>query len=189
MILNLPNTGIIGLYLSGGIESSLLLYLLSMQYSEREIKACILIKPSRIKLSSVENVLDWVEVNTGKGAIREDIFPDIKWNPSKVIVNWGNMLLRSKTIDMLITGGNDYPLDELENMPVRQYMSGNNVYHPFRGMLKTEILEIYKRENITDLLHLTHSCFDDMERHCMTCVNCRERIWAFKKLNMEDLAA
>lgn len=184
MIINIPPGGIIGLYLSGGVESSLLLYLLSTQYFHRNIKACILTKPNRINLTAVNNVLHWVETNTAKKVIREDIYPDPKWNSAKVIVSWGNLLLRTKTIDMLITGGNDYPTHILDDMPVRQYMAGKNVYHPFRGMLKTEIIEIYKQLNIVELLYMTHSCFDDMDAHCMKCVNCRERFWAFKEMNV-----
>lgn len=184
MKINIPAAGIIGLYLSGGVESSLLLYLLSLQYPRREIKACVLIKPERINLTSVNNVLVWVENKTHKKLIREDIFPDPKWNPAKVIVGWGNTLLNTKTIDMLITGGNDYPIGILDDMPVRQYMAGKNVYHPFKGMLKTEIVNIYKQLDALELLHMTHSCFDDMTSHCGVCVNCRERFWAFKELGI-----
>lgn len=184
MKINIPSEGTIGLYLSGGVESSLLLYLLSTQYFHRNIKVCILTKPNRINLTAVNNVLRWVETNTSKKVIREDIYPDPKWNPAKVIVSWGNHLLHTKTIDMLITGGNDYPINILDNMPVRQYMEGKHVYHPFRGMLKTEIIQIYKKLNIVELLRMTHSCFDDMNTHCMKCVNCREREWALKEMNI-----
>lgn len=185
MHINLPDDGIIGLYLSGGVESSLLLYLLSVEYFYRDIKACILIKPNRINLTAVDNVMEWVERRTGKKVIREDIFPNTNWTPAQVIVKWANHLLHTKTIDMLLTGGNDYPIDILDNMPIRQYMGGKNIYHPFKGMLKTDIIKIYQEMNAIELLHMTHSCFDDMTTHCGVCVNCRERFWAFKEVGIE----
>lgn len=174
----------VGVYLSGGVESSLLTYLVAEQYPHLDIKACILIKPNRINLTSVANVLAFIEQRTGKSIIRRDVHAAASWNPSQVIVGWGNLLLNTQEIDVLLTGGNDYPITELPNMPVRQYMAGERVLHPFRGMLKTEIFELYRQYNVLDLLPLTHSCFDNMEQHCGICVNCRERLWAHEKTNI-----
>jgi asparagine synthetase B (glutamine-hydrolysing) len=101
-LLNIPpSIKTMGLYLSGGVESSLLLYLLSTQYVDRDIKACILIKPNRINLNAVSNVLHWTYNYTGKqkfyttiesGSVIVDIWRYLSHSdvPNCTLISYGN---------------------------------------------------------------------------------------------------
>jgi 7-cyano-7-deazaguanine synthase in queuosine biosynthesis len=64
-----------------------------------------------------------------------------------------------------------------------------NDFHirPFIDMNKIEIMDIYLKENLLELLKLTHSCGIHSDTPCGECYFCMERSWAATSLNVKDI--
>jgi 7-cyano-7-deazaguanine synthase in queuosine biosynthesis len=72
--------------------------------------------------------------------------------------------------------------------PVRGKAHGEYHLRPFIELDKTQIMNIYIKENILDLLELTNSCgaLINGKTQCGGCYFCMERSWAAKNLNLID---
>ena len=48
---------------------------------------------------------------------------------------------------------------------------------------KDQTIQIYYNHGIEEILPMTHSCGSSELKPCGMCFNCKERIWAYNKLN------
>lgn len=90
----------------------------------------------------------------------------------------------NETIDV---GDVNYPnrldLDYIQKIELK-----TNVRFPFRNFTKEVILQIgyNKVPEINDIIQYSHTCCATKSFRCNECYNCRERKWAFSKLQKED---
>lgn len=185
MIISLPEASkTAGVYFSGGVESTLLYYLLMKQY-QGPIQPIAILQPN-VSKSRLLKISEWICTSTGKESLPiYDIFPNPRVEGNLLFTRWAHHLLSTKIIDVLFVGGNPYST-EVEDAPQRQYLRGTKIYQPFDKLYKDEILTIYKSENIMPLLDFTHSCSIDPNNSCNYCFNCRERFWAFQKMEVAN---
>jgi 7-cyano-7-deazaguanine synthase in queuosine biosynthesis len=180
----------IGVMLSGGMDSALMLYLILKE------------KPPDAKLTvfNVPNAKD----NARYFSTKIIAFLENKFNysipiqhlgdttlPHDKIINYpGKYILENKLVDILYVGIN-------QNPPVKFPISGpwrrnpanpipNNLAFPFIDLYKTHILEIYKQFNMLELADITHSCTENIGARCNSCFQCYERAWAYKELGLTD---
>lgn len=191
----------IGLRISGGTDSSLLLYLIAI--FKRDYRPDIKIFPMTVvnpfkpyqELYS-RRVIDKVVELTGVEI--EDLFvsyPDIK-DKTKFMESQNNARqewLDTIKLDTHLMGETKNPSEEEnENFvytgPGRDLTrDGLNFDHlkkrPFRNIDKKGIAEIYEKFGLTDILFpITRSCEDhtiDFSKHCGICWFCEERKWGF----------
>ena len=67
-------------------------------------------------------------------------------------------------------------------------MRVKNVYIPFIDLNKSHVIDLYFKHDVTYLLGLSFSCTDRGDIHCGECVCCLERARGFIELGMKDPA-
>jgi hypothetical protein len=59
-------------------------------------------------------------------------------------------------------------------------------YTPFLHLEKSHVIDIYYQMSIQSLLEYTHSCDQSETDQCGTCNGCRERAWGFDQIHQHD---
>lgn len=175
-------TDVVGIMLSGGMDSALLLYMLANKLNN-------IITPFTVAKSDgakyyVNNIVNWVNRKLNK-SINE---PIILENPSvhhSQIINFSLNIIENK-YDVLYFAGNSYPVNVLPNGPNRTRRTNPKHIQPFFDLYKTDIVQAYVNYDIMDLILLTHTCTEMEFGRCNLCWQCRERKWAFEQLNLND---
>jgi 7-cyano-7-deazaguanine synthase in queuosine biosynthesis len=189
----------VGIYMSGGADSALLLYIL-MKNSTKKIH--IFTCASRAKLfgtvkSSTEVVRKCVEL-TGNLNIAHHMHyvesqnDHVLFAPYKEFINKGiiNLIYHGVTMNPpanVLKTFNDKasPINRNPENIRFLYNASSKLYTPLTFSNKQKICEMYKELDIEHTLFpLTRSCEDLSltEGHCGTCWWCEEREWGFGKL-------
>lgn len=186
--------GKISLLFSGGVESVLLYYLIVHNHF------CSYEKFNLYLLHKHNNPVNLV-VN---------LYNHLKelWNDTIStlnVINFNSSIREHKKIgntlavlnneyDIIYYGLNKYPPNIKPNHSVNTFTEDsisnlykiyNKVNLPFIDFTKDKVIELYYKNNIQHILPITISCGSDKERLCKLCFNCRERIWAYKKLELK----
>jgi 7-cyano-7-deazaguanine synthase in queuosine biosynthesis len=183
----------IGVMLSGGMDSSLMLFLIlkEMLNLEKTITLTVFNVPkgdSKTQSRKIVNFLE-KEFNTSINLVH---LGDITLPHNKIINVPVGYILDNKLVDRLYSGVNQNPPFEFPNVmsPKRKPPDSvipDNLCFPFIRLYKTHILEIYKKFNVLELADLTQSCETQANNiRCNTCFHCHERAWAYTELNLID---
>lgn len=97
-------------------------------------------------------------------------------------------LMESNLYDFLYIAENKIPPIALEGLaPIRASQPNfKRAALPFWGVTKDCTLDLYYKENVSELLELTHTCTEWTKGRCNACFQCNERSWAFSKLGIND---
>lgn len=89
--------------------------------------------------------------------------------------------------EIIDVGDVTYP-NRLDLNYIKEIESKTNVRFPFRSLTKETILQIGYDQvpEINDIIQYSHTCCATKSFRCNECYNCRERKWAFSKLQKED---
>lgn len=192
----------IGVLVSGGADSALLLYLLLSKYKSRvhifststgprriDIKHCIDVVRKCSELTGNYNHRQHINYTEGYAGhalfdtayefVEEErirwLFTGITKNPPlDVQAQWD-----AKQPDIALEGRGP---DEIRD-PFRH--SAHRKIYPWTNLDKSDIAKLYQKYGLEDeLFPLTRSCVnvDIHDRHCGECWWCNERKWAFGKL-------
>lgn len=177
-----------GILLSGGLDSSILLYLLTKNNPK------IKLQPFTIpKFDGAAFYADPIVEHFNK---KFDL--DL---PKTILVGNPKVYHRAQSttavrtifykypVDILFIGINKNPpeLEGLPGAPQRDTESKHSkIVFPFVDMTKDQILKIMFDEGQTDLINITHSCTERPDSRCTKCWQCTERAWAFKQLGEID---
>jgi len=186
MKIEIPNVDRVGILLSGGMDSSLLLYLLSIN-TKKTIQPFTIPKHDGAK-NYVQPVIDWISKETTTDIKNPIIIGDPDIHHSLIVGDALNRIFRHNLIDHLFMGCNDYPQKILPGGPIRKFLNNDRITSPFYSFWKTDILELYVKHNLWELLNLTHTCTEQSVGRCNLCWQCRERKWAFDELQLVDLS-
>ena len=175
------------LFFSGGTESTLLYYLYASQ-TDNPI-TLYLIDRNNSPINRARTVYNEVNklVNKSHPLIEQDI-PSIKtYEQIPYLYN-----LIKDNHDIIFFGANKYPEDEsirplhkLSVIDPKKVLEDPYIYAPFIDLDKSDIIKIYFDLGIDSLLPITHSCGENVKAPCGSCFNCKEREWAYNKLNIE----
>lgn len=195
--------GKVGLSMSGGADSSLLLYiLLSNKKETLEVFTLASDFKGRISAKIAANVIDKCIELTGNNNLNHHVVYVDEQNDEKLFRLPREMLSENK-IGMMYTAITanppkeiaDYFLTPIENS---EHDIRNPAIHrpiinytiwccPFSNIDKLKIAEIYATLGLLDTLFpLTRSCElknppIDFTGHCNNCWWCKERFWGFKR--------
>jgi len=175
-------TSILGIMLSGGMDSALLLFVVAKTFNNR-------IKPYTVPKTDgaahyVNPIISWINTRLDRN-IPQTTFIGNPYLHHSAIINHAIPDIESQC-DFLYFGGNSYPEDILPNGPRRTRRTNPKHIQPFFDCYKTDILQAYVDLNLMDLLPLTHTCTEFEIGRCNNCWQCRERKWAFIQLDMID---
>lgn len=178
----------IGVMLSGGLDSAIMFYLLIKHNPKSNIQ-CFTIPKKDGAINYADPIIEHYN-NKFKTNFSKTITvgnPNVyhRYQSTTAVID----IFKNYVVDILYIGINKNP-PELENLPgapVRDSESKDSrIIFPFSGMLKSDILKILFDEKQEHLINLTHSCTEQVYGRCMNCWQCKERMWAFSKLNKID---
>lgn len=184
-LLDLPTihpNNTIGVLLSGGMDSALLLYLLA-KYTPNSI-SCFTVKKHDGADMYVDGIVNWINQKLNKTIPFSLRVGNPNLHHEQIIVN--ALYLIKNECDIFYLAGNSYPEDILPGGPRRTRVVGNTIKQPFFDCYKTDIVRAYIDYDIMDLLPYTHTCTEQSIGRCHMCWQCRERNWAFEELNIID---
>lgn len=175
----------IGVMLSGGMDSALLLYLLG-KHTTNEIK-CFTVKKHDGADLYVDGIVDWINIKLQKNIPYSFRVGNPNLHHEQIIVN--ALYLVRNECEVVYLAGNKYPENILPNGPRRiRVGTGKSVRQPFFDYFKTDILRTYVHDDILDLLQFTHTCTEQCSGRCNVCWQCKERQWAFNELGLKDIS-
>jgi 7-cyano-7-deazaguanine synthase in queuosine biosynthesis len=185
-----PEYKVTNLLFSGGMDSTILLYLLAKEIHQNnhDIKIICNAFGSSVNKKNLPPIIDYIKdkfpVNIRLVKIRKlNLIRNIVKN---ILDMYGGVVYSgcNKVIIDKFTPTKYIPND---TPPVRGEPYNEFHLRPFINMDKVELMDIYIKENITDLLKITHSCGTMADGHCGECYFCMERSWAASILNIRDI--
>jgi hypothetical protein len=184
MQLHLPNTKNISFLFSGGVDSTLLLYMALCQKRDDVVFRAFGYNIEQDRISLVlEPIIDYMfnrfnyriplKVFNHKLYVRPTVekvlgvYPGVVYTGCNKVMSFPGQL---KTLKVPVRGP---PLNE---------------YHlrPFIDMTKVDIALLYKQYMIEDLWKITYSCMQNDMRQCGRCYFCLERSWASNIVGITD---
>ena len=189
----------IGISHSGGVDSTLLLYIL-MSVSKNTIHIFTTgnNQRGRKNVETSVKVVEWLINETGNSNIEHHIsYTDVQ-STMTLFPKLGKYK-KQGLIDVVYTGITANPPAEVcadftlpitennRNPEVERPTKFGFFYTPFTNIDKRKIAEVYQDLELDDLFNITRSCefdptidpFDPGMGHCGRCWWCQEREWAF----------
>jgi hypothetical protein len=181
----------IGVMLSGGADSAILLYLLAlerkMEGGTQEIIPFTVARPDGA-WNYVKPIVDKINQMLGIELPDPIQVGDPTLHHSKQGRS-GEIEARSKhRIDHFYYGSQQHPPvpmpGEYPKRPDQVELPGTTI--PFALVDKRHTLGLYEVFQAWPLIELTHSCTAQTEGRCGECYNCKEREWALGELGITD---
>ena len=197
---NLPidiHDGAICISMSGGADSSILFYIL-MKYAPGPIHvfSCGNGRTNNQEVEGAIRVINYVM----KTIERHDVTFHAHWEKHKLTHNAFNEdLIQKFNISVIYAGFTTPPPEDAitdfdteacyggkheSGVTYPNYHRDGKLYCPFANINKREIAALYKELDVEDLYSVTRSCesLTLIGGHCGKCWWCKERVWAFGKL-------
>ena len=201
--------GTIGMKLSGGADTALLLYLVAKEISERNLKFTILPytfndKPDRFFVAQM--IVNEIKTVFPTVKFKEHQYGDISLPYRNIFDKWALKLTQENDIVFFTNATNlPAPLDVITNKELARFLGtrvaprnyntqdlerigikGIPEYSPFKDVDKRFTAQLYENEFLLETLFpLTRSCLgnadvtDYHEKPCEMCYWCEEKYWAF----------
>lgn len=183
----------LGLMLSGGIDSGVLLSYLVMELKKTGLQKELVLFTVATSQQTIEHACRVVSA-------AEEAFEFPLRKPRSVgnnlchhslqVVSGIEEVFDENLADVIFLGDNRIPeISELGQdpwAPKRVLAEIPEVHQPFFNFTKDQIVSAALNDNLKFILELSHSCTEQGEGRCGVCWQCRERAWAFKSLNLVD---
>ena len=176
------------LLFSGGIDSALIFYLVAKdiqeKYPNKTLTLYVIDRYNRplIHAYRVHDLL-CKKLNTDRFKLNTVEIPSSEnFEEIKIL----SKIIKSQNIhDVLLCGINKYP-DDITIRPkfIADFKETDFVKYPLKDYTKDAIINQFYKLGIEDILPYTHSCGLNNSTPCKQCFNCRERAWAYNKLNL-----
>ena len=180
----------IGIFISGGFDSTVLAAYVFKYISENRIdRNVVLYTVPRFDDSRVhaDRVIEWLSTNWPSVSFRKETVGDPTEQHQRQVLS-GIMMALSNTDVTIMLGDTKIPDEEIDGeAPNRVRSTGPRVVQPFFDYDKTVTLRLAMwLELLDDISHISHTCTESRTLRCNKCWQCRERNWAFTKLLLID---
>jgi hypothetical protein len=205
----IKNNKVIGISISGGLDSTLLAYLLhDIKYktnSDVSLKFFCVPRPddSIIHARRIVNYID-NKFNQSTSIIYSVGQGDL--HHSEQVKSGMKEAIQTHDLDILVSAVtknpesceppeylSNYRYDAFResdgtpyNGPVRVKPKNPKIVSPFWDITKEETVRLMKELDLTDIPSITHTCTGSKSLRCNLCWQCCERAWAFAKNNLID---
>jgi hypothetical protein len=177
---------------SGGADSAILLYILAKmnrdQNTEHKIIPFTVPRPDGGANYSPA-IVQWINERLGVDIPRPFVVGDGNVHHTSVIKAAITDLMATGKYDKIYLAENKVPDEDIgDNVEPTRAPTNNykRMILPFWHVTKAYTIDLYYRENIPELLELSHSCTEKTVGRCNMCFQCIERNWAFTKLGKID---
>jgi tRNA(Ile)-lysidine synthase TilS/MesJ len=203
------NHKIIGISISGGIDSTLLAYLLhDIKYkinSDVVLKFFCVPRPDDSMIHA-QRIVDYIDqqFNQPPSIIHSVGTGDLYH--SEQVSSGMKEAIQNYDIDILVTAVTKNPEEGdppelLPNYKYNSFLNSDGTYYngpirvkprnpkfitPFWDITKKETVKLIKDLNLTEISKITHTCTGSKSLRCGKCWQCCERAWAFSKNNLID---
>lgn len=182
----------IGVFVSGGWDSAVLLYMVWSQCLKQGNELVIYTVPKLDgAVKYAEQVVEWCRYKLIASRVEHKIVGDVSANdPSSYVTNGIVEVLTEKDADIVYVAVTKY-YEGMNPDHARQHASQYNAEHvclqPFSDLTKDHTVQLAFDLGIADdIMDITHSCTEQNEGRCECCHWCKEREWAFNKINKID---
>ena len=192
--LTLPHTiSSVGIMVSGGLDSALLLYLVAKEIHDTNSTISLNVfcvpRPTDGSNSHALAVVDYV--NTEYNISSYTIRGDVDMHHSTIVYFAYRDIVSEGLSDCIFLGDTANPDTPLQGVcptawPNRLTDHNKDVYQPFLQYSKKYIIALIDMFDLMTLAKLTHSCTAHKHKRCDKCFQCKERAWAFECNNTDD---
>jgi hypothetical protein len=187
--IELPATQRIGVMVSGGIDSTLLYYLL--QYLKKTEKTDHFIRPFTVprKEGSIyfaKPMINHVHRLLDLPPSYSTIIGDNRLEESKQIESGVVKAITLAKIEIIYIGAIYIRPEHLIGLERPVTIETDVVKFPMLHLEKSHVIDLYYKLGIENILQYTHSCIKNEQVHCGTCHGCIERIWGFNELDIPN---
>lgn len=182
----------IGIFVSGGFDSTVLSSLVFQQISEHNLacKITLFTVPRHDdSLVHSERISGWLKMVYPKVCFEKKIVGDPDLHHSKQVSSGIKEILGVDNNIAVIIGDTLIPPKLSNNgAPVRKRSFDPKIIQPLFDYDKTMSLLLAKELNQLEAISkITHTCTENKTLRCNKCWQCLERSWAFKNLNINDV--
>jgi diphthamide synthase (EF-2-diphthine--ammonia ligase) len=176
----------IGVFVSGGIDSAILYYILNLE-NKNQIHEIIPLSIMRKEGSKYFSHLVVAHINEELGLpIIKPMIVGKPNLPDDQQVRSGVMEAFQKSFDFVYVGVIEQLAMHMigwENIPANETEKFKT---PLAKLNKSHIIDLVTNLNQQSLFNITHSCSKYELGRCNACNGCNERAWAFEQLNYKD---
>jgi hypothetical protein len=192
--IELPTVNRVGVLVSGGADSAILLYLLTKLNLENG-SPCELIPFTVPKTDGAivfaRKIVGYINQLLDCELPQTTVVGDINLHHSQQVSSGRDEAFENYGIDLVVYGSQKTPpKDEMHgdwDYPFRpDKISYPNAYCPFAFVDKRNTIDLYRIFDRMDLLSITHSCTENATSRCGECLFCQERAWALRENNLID---
>jgi 7-cyano-7-deazaguanine synthase in queuosine biosynthesis len=175
-----------GFFISGGLDSAVLLYICCLIRKQENLPSHFeIVTVPRYDNSSVHSsqVVNWIN-----NQFNVNLLTTIAGNPDlhhSMQVLSGIRIMFSK-LDYLMLGDTMNPA-HLPGGPTRNVSNEKKIIQPFIKTYKDTTVKLAIELGLFDLMSITHTCTESKTLRCNICWQCKERAWAFSANNFIDL--
>lgn len=191
IVVNLQQDIKYGIMLSGGLDSTVLLYLMLERCPTASIQPFYIAKHDG-SFAYIDGIIEYINMlfNIRMPTPIKVGSPDI---PHSQINQVGirHVLYKYPEIEKLYIGINQNPPqpwgDPKWQFPNRPTSNNSpRLEMPFLQLYKTHIVDLVDQFKIQALADLTHTCTEQVTGRCLKCFQCNERMWAYETLGLKD---
>ena len=177
----------VGIMISGGLDSGLLLYLLLGMNPSFVSKMTVFTVP-RFDDSIVHatRMVNWVAGTFNQTMSITEVGDPNLFHSRQVNSGVEEALTM---VDTILLGDTLLPTIKLEGAtPIRHKNSNPKVNQIYLNLKfdKTHVVRIAHELGLYSLFSMSHTCTQSKMYRCNECWQCRERAWAFKELGLQD---
>jgi len=174
---------------SGGVESTLLYYTLLQKATETQCLDLFIVDRYNNPVGRAMTLYNMLrqEFEDESSTCQHLTTPDKLNNTERMMYAVKEL---SKFYDAIHWGINAYPpnirpkQDQFKNLQ-RKLERYPQLRLPYIEHTKDWVIEQYCKYNIQWILPYTHSCGEPVDEPCGECFNCKERAWAYQKLDLD----
>ena len=169
----------IGVFLSGGLDSAILYYiLLKLNAGKHTIVPLTLVKNVH-SVKFAQNILNYIHSSLSLPPAPIKVLPGVD--------------VKNSINEMYSDGFQQVYVGQIKELP--EFLVGwESTAHPenrffkapFKNLTKAEIVKLVIEQKQETLFYLTHTCATQEVGRCGECNRCRERKWAFDSLALTD---
>ena len=189
LTITLPEVKKVGVFVSGGIDSALLYYLLVLKNqktdNQHNIRPIVIHRKEGSKYHArpvVDQINTVLKISSVPVRLGNTTLSELEQVKHAVIQAFALPPYFEAVYMGVITNRPEHTIG-FDPVIVEHH---EQVFMPFKDLEKCHIIDIYYQLGISDLLKHTHSCDQHETIPCGTCNGCRERIWGFNQLNQVD---
>jgi len=186
--LSLPPSTKVGVFISGGIDSALLYYLLlkenQIYNNSHNIQPLVIARKEGSKYFArpiINQINQIFGITLSPKRLGNTALPETKQVTSAVEQAFRLLGLQEIYVG-LITNRPEHAIG-FEPIPVPEIPG---LHTPFKHLEKSHVIDLYYQLGLEHLLEYTHSCDQSEQEQCGTCNGCRERVWGFLELSQTD---